>query len=97
MGKKYLKNVAQLKLDPDKCTGCGICVVVCPHEVFRLEGNKAVIINRDFCMECGACGRNCSFGALDVRAGVGCASAIIKGKIKGTEPDCGCSQGPGCC
>lgn len=94
---KYLKNVAQLKLDTGKCTGCGMCVEVCPHEVFRMEGNKAVITDRDLCMECGACMENCPFGALNVRAGVGCAYAVITGKLKGTEPECGCSEGPQCC
>ncbi|MCK5737482.1 MAG: hypothetical protein KAH21_13440 [Spirochaetaceae bacterium] len=42
-------------------------------------------------MECGACKRNCPVGALAVREGVGCASAIIIGSLKGTEPQCGCS------
>ncbi|MDM7926779.1 MAG: mercury methylation ferredoxin HgcB [bacterium] len=90
MEMKYLKNVTTLKLDAGRCTGCGMCLEVCPHAVFRMENRKSVIIDRDACMECGACGRNCPAGAISVRAGVGCAAAIIVGAMKGTEPSCGC-------
>ena len=94
---KYLKNTAQLKLDKEKCTGCGMCVEVCPHTVFIIENKKALITDRDLCMECGACQQNCPFNAISVRAGVGCAYAVLKGKLKGTEPTCGCSDDPQCC
>ena len=49
---KHLKNVATLKLDEEKCTGCGLCVTVCPHEVFTIVEGKAHIIDLDACMEC---------------------------------------------
>ena len=91
-GQVYLKNVVTLELDAEKCTGCGICIDVCPHEVFEMEGRKVKIINRDSCIECGGCYRNCPAGAISVRAGVGCATAIIVGAVKGTEPTCDCSK-----
>ena len=73
----YLKDVVTLQLDENKCTGCGMCLEVCPHEVFKMNDSHAVIQNRDACMECGACSRNCPFGAISVEAGVGCAAAVI--------------------
>ncbi len=97
MAMRYLKDVTTLALDTNKCTGCGLCVAVCPHAVFRIERRKAVIQDRDACMECGACAKNCAFGALSVRAGVGCAAAVIAGKLRGTEPTCGCGESSGCC
>lgn len=98
MKHKYIKDVVTLKLDADRCTGCGRCIEVCPHNVFELNDKKAVIINRDFCIECGACVKNCPFHAVDVNPGVGCAAAIIKGWLTGTEPSCGCSDdSSGCC
>ncbi len=99
MKTKYLKNVVTLQLQEEKCTGCGICIEVCPHNVLALTGNKVRIIDKDSCMECGACAKNCAFGAIGVRSGVGCAAAIIIGKMLGTEPSCGCSDGgsSGCC
>jgi NAD-dependent dihydropyrimidine dehydrogenase PreA subunit len=95
---KYLKNVTTLEYSVEKCTGCGRCVEVCPQGVFEMREKRAVVVDRDLCMECGACARNCDFGALAVNAGVGCAAAIINGMITGGEPSCDCSgSSTGCC
>jgi ferredoxin len=96
----YIRNGETLAFDTEACVGCGACLDVCPHAVFRLEGAKAAIAGRERCMECGACARNCPVGALSVKAGVGCAAAIIIGKLRGTAPTCGgdsCSGGSCCC
>lgn len=95
MKLRYLKNVVTLQLDDDKCTGCGTCLNVCPHGVLESTGKKVKIADRDGCMECGACAANCSFNAITVNAGVGCAAAIIKGSLTGREPSCDC--GGTCC
>jgi NAD-dependent dihydropyrimidine dehydrogenase PreA subunit len=87
---RYLENVVTLQLDAEKCIGCGICSVVCPHGVFAIEDRKARIVERDACIECGACAGNCPVEALTVKAGVGCASAIIHGWLTGGEPNCDC-------
>lgn len=95
MEMRYLKNGESLALDEAACIGCGACVEVCPHGVFVLGGTKARIADRGLCMECGACARNCPVAALTVKTGVGCAAAIISGKLRGTTPACGC--GGACC
>lgn len=92
----YIKDVATLSLDAGKCVGCGMCAVVCPHRVFAMSGGTAQITDRNSCMECGACELNCPAGAIAVDANVGCASAIIRGWLTGTEPSCDCSGGD-CC
>ncbi len=95
---KYLANVASLRINNEKCTGCGICLDVCPHEVFFMNGRQAAIQDLDACMECGACRINCPLHAIDVQAGVGCANAILRGMIRGTSPQCGCgSKDETCC
>lgn len=98
MKHKYLKDAATLELEQEKCTGCGICTKVCPHNVLSVSDRKVKIIDKDACMECGACALNCPFSALSVKPGVGCAAAIIYGLLTGSEPTCGCSDSDnGCC
>ena len=94
---RYLPDVVTLRLDESSCNGCGMCSTVCPHGVFAMAGGKARIVDRDACMECGACQNNCPEGAIEVQSGVGCVTAIIKGALSGTEPDCDCSDKPSCC
>lgn len=96
-GLRYLANVTTLTLDETKCSGCGMCLTVCPHGVFVLKDGKSQIKDRDACMECGACARNCRPGALTVNAGVGCLEAVIRGALTGTEPTCDCNSRKCCC
>ena len=96
-GLEYLKNVATLNLDADKCIGCGRCMEVCPHGVFAIADRKARIIDRDLCMECSACQMNCPVEAISVGKGVGCAQAVINGVLRGTAPNCDCSGSGTCC
>ena len=87
---RYLENVSTLELDQEKCIGCGMCAAVCPHGVFKVDERKAQVVDLDACIECGACAGNCPVEALKVKAGVGCASAIINGWLTGEEPSCDC-------
>ena len=86
----YLKDVVTLELHRDKCTGCGMCLIVCPHAVFRMNDGHAAIENRDACMECGACARNCPAEAVMVKAGVGCATAVINAALGRESSACCC-------
>lgn len=86
----YLKDVVTLKLDREKCSGCGMCLIVCPHSVLNMEGRLVQINNKDACMECGACAMNCPTEALTVKAGVGCAAAVINSAL-GRKGACCCT------
>jgi len=91
MGKLvYLKDVVTLRVDLEKCSGCGICGVVCPRGVF-VSGRKAAILDRDACIECGACAMNCPEGAIFVRTGVGCATAVINSMLGLKTTGCDCT------
>ena len=75
---RYLAGVSTLRLDPETCTGCGVCALVCPHGVFEIGDRKARLVDVDGCMECGACATNCTVNAISVKPGVGCAYYIIQ-------------------
>ena len=86
----YLKDVVTLKLNQEKCMGCGMCLLVCPRAVLNLTKGKIEIANRDACMECGACARNCPAEALNVRSGVGCAVAVVNAMLGRKKSSCCC-------
>lgn len=96
---KYLTNVVSLKLEPEKCNACGRCVEVCPHAVFEIRENKSTIQDRNACMECGACAKNCASEAISVTPGVGCATAILNAVLTGGPIQCGSDSksSGGCC
>ncbi|NTV43099.1 MAG: 4Fe-4S binding protein [Syntrophobacteraceae bacterium] len=86
----YLRNVATLKLDEEKCVACGMCLTVCPHSVFDGCNGRPRIVDHDACMECGACARNCPTEAVTVKAGVGCAAAVINSMLGRDSSSCCC-------
>lgn len=89
---KYIDDAITLAYDAEKCTGCRRCTEVCPHRVFLMVNKKAMLVQKERCIECGACASNCEFGAITVKRGVGCAVAVINGMITGSEPSCDCSN-----
>ncbi|MHB1393529.1 MAG: mercury methylation ferredoxin HgcB [Clostridia bacterium] len=88
MENKYIKDVSTLKLDSEKCIGCGICADVCPHQILVINNGKAAVTDKDMCMECGACAKNCPTSAISVECGVGCAIAILNGLFRKSSPTC---------
>jgi len=49
-----------LKVIPDWCKGCMICVNLCPKNVLELdEDNKIVIARPEDCIKCGQCELRC--------------------------------------
>jgi ferredoxin len=88
MHLRYLENVSTLQLDTDRCVGCRMCQTVCPQGVWEIHDGKAIITDLDACMECSACAMNCAEGAIQVRRGVGCASAIITSALGAKKDVC---------
>jgi len=54
-------------IDRQKCTGCGLCIEVCPDRTIEMEEGRAVVTGKR-CMECGHCFAVCPAGAIEVSA-----------------------------
>nr|MBC7245150.1 electron transfer flavoprotein subunit alpha [Chloroflexota bacterium] len=52
----------ELKVDLEKCTGCGNCVFACPFGAIEVVNGKAKVY--ESCVDCGACVDQCPEGAL---------------------------------
>jgi len=55
------------KIDEGLCTGCGLCLEVCPKETITMKGKKAVVTGLE-CLHCGHCMAVCPTGAINVPA-----------------------------
>lgn len=59
-------------IDPDRCTGCGWCVAVCPPHVLSLHamddapgaGKHSVLDDAQDCTGCALCALRCPFDAI---------------------------------
>ena len=58
------KGLFIYQIDPETCTGCGICRKNCPVEAITGERKKAHLIDQDKCTKCGVCFEKCPFGAI---------------------------------
>ena len=53
-----------IKVDKEKCTGCGLCATFCTRNVWKKEGSIYVPVNLKDCAECGACWNICPSDAV---------------------------------
>ena len=53
-----------IKIDEEKCTGCGICVTACHEGAIAMVDGKAKLIRDDYCDGLGNCLPACPTGAI---------------------------------
>ena len=53
-----------IKIDEEKCNGCGLCVTACHESAIALIDGKAKLIRDDYCDGMGDCLPNCPTGAI---------------------------------
>jgi MinD superfamily P-loop ATPase len=55
-----------VKIDQDKCTGCGLCVTPCAEGAIEIVDGKANVVKEELCDGAGFCLAVCPEGALTI-------------------------------
>jgi len=67
--KEYLQAEGKIsEIRKDRCSGCGLCVEICPYKALELdEKEKVAVVNEALCKGCGACVSSCRANAIDLK------------------------------
>ena len=55
-----------VKIDENKCTGCGLCVNACAEGAIEMINGKARLVSDIYCDGLGACIGECPYGAISI-------------------------------
>jgi heterodisulfide reductase subunit A len=65
-GKVTIEPVVA-RIDSTLCSGCLVCVAMCPYQAISVDGKKVAEINEVLCKGCGACVAACPAGAISAK------------------------------
>jgi len=63
-------EISEIEVNEDLCSGCGICVAVCPYDASKLEKTEKgliSVIDNLKCKRCGVCVSACPAGARTIK------------------------------
>lgn len=56
------------RIDPEKCSKCGLCSSICPMNLFQHEPKTVPqVMYPEECWHCNACVLDCPSGAVELR------------------------------
>lgn len=64
MTTKTIRNI--IRIDEEKCNGCGACVPACAEGALKIIDGKARLISETYCDGLGACLGECPQGAINI-------------------------------
>lgn len=82
-----------IKIDTDKCNGCGLCAKACHEGAIEMVNGKAVLTREDYCDGLGDCLPACPVNAITFEEREAPAyneQAVKASKAKNTPLPCGC-------
>jgi ferredoxin len=82
-----------IKIDDEKCNGCGLCVSACHEGAIGLVDGKAKLLRDDYCDGLGNCLPVCPTGAItfEEREAAAYDEAAVQANMQQPEPlACGC-------
>lgn len=59
-------NQSIIKIDEEKCNGCGLCITNCPEGALQIVDGKAKLVSEIYCDGLGACIGHCPLGAITI-------------------------------
>ena len=63
-GVKVIELSEKIVKDDEKCIHCGLCISLCPMDVFKLNEEYKVVADVERCIHCGFCVSACPRKAL---------------------------------
>lgn len=82
-----------IKIDSEKCNGCGACAAACHEGAIEMKNGKAVLTREDYCDGLGDCLPACPTGAITFEEREAPAydeAAVLASKAKKTTLPYGC-------
>ena len=86
-----------IKIDQEKCNGCGLCAQACHEGAIGMVNGKAELLREDYCDGLGDCLPACPTGAItfEMRQAPACNEQAVKAAKKAKQEQqaalpCGC-------
>ena len=63
-------EIPEIEVNEELCSGCGVCIAVCPYQASKLETNEGKlrsVVDETRCKRCGVCITVCPSGARTIK------------------------------
>jgi NADH:ubiquinone oxidoreductase subunit F (NADH-binding)/(2Fe-2S) ferredoxin/Pyruvate/2-oxoacid:ferredoxin oxidoreductase delta subunit len=60
------KALIRYQIDPETCTGCGVCRKACPQKAISGKTKEPHTLDQSMCIKCGICYNECKFDAIKI-------------------------------